>query len=120
MSRRYLTLQEAESALNRANNVEIFLGSFTHDSEQCIRWASFSKGAIGVTGCLWEAFDQGSLDYLDIYTFDSPSGEYDEPSKSVTAENLKAAVSALKIDHFSFVNQGIVQDEYADYLASSL
>lgn len=120
MSRRYLTLQEAESSLNRGKDVEIFFGSFTHNSEQCIRWASFSKGASGVNGCLWEAFDQGSPDYLDIYTFDTPSGEYVEPTKSVTAENLKAAASALKIDDLKFVNQGMVQDEYADYLSSSI
>lgn len=120
MSRRYLTLQEAELTLNRGKGVEIFLGSFIHDSEKCIRWASFSKGASGVTGCLWEAFDQGSPDYLDIYTFDSPFGEYDEPTKLVAAENLEKAASELKIDDFNFVNQGIVQDEYADYLSSSI
>ncbi|WP_394393207.1 hypothetical protein [Shewanella woodyi] len=120
MSRRYLTLQEAESSLNRGKAVEIFLGSFNHDSEKCVRWASFSKSASGVTGSLWEAFDQGSIDYLDIYTFDSPSGEYDETTKSVTAENLKSAASALKIDDFNFVNQGMVQDEYADYLTSCI
>jgi len=67
-----------------------------------------------------EAFDQGSKVYLDIYTFDTPSGEYDEPTKSVTTENLKTAASALEIDDFNFVNQGLVQDEYADYLSSRI
>ncbi|MFO6421800.1 hypothetical protein [Motilimonas sp. KMU-193] len=120
MSRRYLTLQEAESSLNRGKTVEVFLGSFAHDSAKCIRWVSFSKSASGITGSLWEAFDQGTIDYLDVYTFDPLSGEYDEPTKLVTAENLKSAALALKVDNFNFVNQGMVQDEYADYLSSSI
>jgi len=120
MSRRYLTLKEAESSLNRGKTVEIFLGPFTHDSKKCIRWASFSKCAPGIAGCLWEAFDQGTIDYLDVYTFESLSGEYDEPTKSVSAESLKSAASALKIETLNFINQGIVQDEYADYLSTSI
>jgi hypothetical protein len=120
MSRRYLTLQEAESALNRGKTVEIFLGPFTLNSEKCIRWASFSKSETGITGSLWEAFDQGSIDYVDVYTFDSPTGEYDEPTKSVTAETIKSSALELGINNFNFINQGIVQDEYADYLSTSI
>ena len=71
-------------------------------------------------GSLWEAFDQGSADYVDIYTFDSPTGEYDEPSKTVEAPSLEAAASKLDIDNFNFVNQGVVQDEYAQFVEASI
>lgn len=120
MSRRYLTVNEAESALNRGKSVEVFMGGFVYESEKCIRWASFVKSASGVCGSLWEAFDQGSVDYVDIYTFDAPTGEYDEPSKIVEAPSLEAAASKLGINKLSFVNQGVVQDEYAQFIEASI
>lgn len=120
MGRRYLTIQEAESSLNRGKLVEIFLGPFTFDSKKCIRWASFSKNESGVTGSLWEVLDQGSIDYLDVYTFESLAGEYDQPAKTISSESLKSAMSVLNVDNLNFINQGIVQDEYADYLSSSI
>jgi len=120
MSRRYLTLLEAETSLSRGKTVEIFLGPFTCNSEKCIRWASLSKSEAGVAGNLWEVFDQGSIGYVDVYTFDSPSGEYYEPIKSVAAETIKSAALELGIKDFNFINQGIVQEEYADFLSSSI
>jgi hypothetical protein len=120
MSRRYLALDEAESALNRGKSVEVFLGGFVYESKKCIRWASFVKSTAGVCGSLWEAFDQGSSDYVDIYTFDSPSGEYDEPKKIIEAPSLEAAARELGIKNLNFVNQGIVQDEYAQHIETSI
>ena len=116
MSRRYLSLQEAKAALRRGKAVEIFLGGFQVNTEQCIRWASFIATSEGVTGHVWEAFDQGSKDYVDVYTFDSPSGEYDEPVKSVVAPSLEKAANELGITEPKYVNQGIIQDEYLSYL----
>lgn len=118
MARRYLTIQEANSALNRGKLVEIFLGGFMANEDRCIRWASFTQSGNGVSGSVWEAYDQGSEDYVDIYTFDSPSGEYDEPVKLVHSKNIEGAAKELGIIELNFVNQGVVQDEYSSYLAS--
>jgi hypothetical protein len=118
MARRYLTAQEAESALRRGKSVEIFVGGFDIEGEKCIRWASFTASGDEVTGSLWEAFDQGSEDYIDLYTFDSPSGEYDEPVKVVASKCIESAANQLGIKELKFVNGGVVEDEYISYLKS--
>ncbi len=119
MSRRYLTLQEAQETLRREKSVEIFLGGFEFNSEKCIRWASFNGSEQEVTGNLWESYDQGSANYIDIYTFDSPSGEYDEPVKVVHSSSLENAAEELGVSELNFVNQGVIQDEYLSYLESN-
>ena len=119
MSRRYLTLQEAQQALRRGKSVGIFLGGFECNSEKCIRWASFNGNESEFIGRLWESYDQGSDNYIDIYTFDSPSGEYDEPVKVVHSSSLENAANKLGISELNFVNQGVIQDEYLSYLESN-
>ena len=118
MTRRYLTTQEADSALRRGRSVEIFLGGFNFEGQKTIRWASFTASGADVSGSLWEAYGQGSEDYIDIYTFDSPSGEYGEPVKVVTSTNIESAASELGIKELNFVNHGVVQDEYISYHSS--
>ena len=119
MSRRYLTIQEAQETISRGKSVEIFLGGFKLNSEKCIRWASFKGNMSGVVGSLWESYDQGSTENIDIYTFDSPSGEYDEPVKEVHSSSIKNAAKELGISKLNFVNQGIIQDEYLSYIESN-
>jgi hypothetical protein len=119
MSRRYLSNTEAENALRRGKTVEVFLGGFRVENEKCIRWASFTLSGSEVKGNLWEAFDQGSKDYCDIYTFDSPNGEYDEPVKTVSSVNIEQAAKELGITELKFVNQGVAESEYIAYLESS-
>ena len=118
MTRRYLSIQEAESARRRGTSIEIFLGGFMFEDKKCIRWASFTAKGDNLVGCLWEAYDQGSEDYVDLYTFDSPSGEYDEPVNVVTSATIEGVVKELGIKNFNFVNQGVAQDEYISYLKS--
>lgn len=118
MTRRYLTIQEADSALRRGKSVEIFLGGYEFKGEKCIRWASFAVSGDVVIGSLWEALDQGSEEYVDVYTFESPSGEYDEPVKIVTSKSIEDAAIHLGIKELNFVNYGVVQDEYLSYLKS--
>ncbi|MES9903814.1 MAG: hypothetical protein ABW168_14205 [Sedimenticola sp.] len=119
MSRRYLTLQEAQETLRRGKSVEIFLGGFEFNSEKCIRWASFNGSESEVIGSLWESYDQGSVNYIDVYTFDSPSGEYDEPVKVVHSSGLESAAKELGVCELNFVNQGVIQDEYLSYIESN-
>ncbi len=116
MARRYLTINEANSVLRRGKSVEVFVGGFSLEGVDYIRWASFSMSGNAVTGLLWESLDQGSDDYLDIYSFDSKSGEYDEPAKVANTESIETAASTLCISELNFVNYGMAQDEYASYL----
>ncbi|MDP2634724.1 MULTISPECIES: hypothetical protein [unclassified Pseudoalteromonas] len=118
MSRRYLSAQEAEAALRRGRAVEVFLGGYKYSSVNTIRWVSFSNSSGCVVGNLWEALDQGSKDYADIYSFDSPAGDYNEPVKVVESPDLTAAMKELGITNQQFINSGVVQDEYIDYLES--
>jgi hypothetical protein len=115
MSRRYLSISEAESALKRGKSVELFLGGFDSYSTACIRWASFSNTEQGVSGHVWESVDEGSEDYFDIYSFSLLNGEYDEPSMSVLGSNLPEVISKLSLTELRFVNAGVVQDEYGDF-----
>ncbi|WP_418357063.1 MULTISPECIES: hypothetical protein [Shewanella] len=119
MSRRYLTKTEAEFALRRGKTVEVFLGGFKVENDKCIRWATFTLSGSGVKGNLWEAFDQGSVEYCDIYTFDSPNGEYDEPVKTVISVDIEMAAKELGIIDQKFVNQGMAESEYIAYIESS-
>ena len=115
MSRRYLTIEEAESSLKRGKNVEIFIGGFEHESNTCIRWISFESSNKGVIAKVWESIDEGSRDYCDIYSFTPLSGEWDKPVSSTFADSISTVLEKLAISETKFVNLGIAQDEYADF-----
>jgi len=119
MSRRYLTLDEAKSALNRKKDIEVFLGGFKHGSENCIRWVSVTFEGDKFKGSIWESFDQGSEDYLDIYSFSPVSGEWDIPKSFVKAETLEYLLDVMSIPKEKIVYAGVVQDEYASFINSN-
>ncbi|MDF5227832.1 hypothetical protein P3655_22810 [Vibrio parahaemolyticus] len=104
MGRGYLSLSEAESALNRGKSIAVFLEGFLHEGKKCISWASFSLNNGLVTGKLWAALDQGDQDYLDIWTFESVFSEYDEPVKETTSPNLTSACVELGIERIRAMN----------------
>ena len=119
MTRRYLTLAEAKSALSRNKEIETFLGGFQVGTKSAIRWASFSASNQEVVGNVWEAFDEGREDYLDIYSFTPISGVWDVPVESVYASSLEQVLEQLGISNTRIVNTGVVQDEYAEHLSSN-
>lgn len=95
MPRRYLTIEEAVSALNREKEVEVFLGGFNENGEKFIRWASFSKQEGKFKGALWEVVDEGGPEFFDVYSFSPKSGEWDVPRKEVVSVSLVKALSEL-------------------------
>lgn len=119
MSRRYLTIDEAKSALKRGKEVEVFLGGFDKAGQKSIRWASFSLNGNCFIGKIWESLDEGSEDFLDVYSFSPASGEWDEPVEEVQASELEEVLKLLNCPSNKIVNFGVVQDEYASYLSSS-
>jgi len=119
MSRRYLTTREATFAINRNKDIEIFIGGFIFENKKCIRWASFSLEKNYIVGKIWESFDEGSENFLDIYCFSPVLEEYDKPVETVRGTTLTEVVKEMKLTEDKFVNSGVVQDEYADYLRTS-
>ena len=119
MNRRYLTIEEAIAAIGRGKEVEIFLGGFDKAGEKCIRWASFGFNGNKYIGKVWESIDEGSEDFLDIYSFSPASGEWDIPVNEAESTEFEVVLKELKCPQDKLVNFGVVQDEYADYLSKS-
>ena len=71
---------------------------------------------------LREVLDPRDPEFLDIYSFQSTSPEPDEPIAEQRFEDLAAALEFVTREWSAkqdrFVNEGVAQDEYADYLAS--
>jgi hypothetical protein len=73
---------------------------------------------------LFETADLGSEEFLDIYEFGplDPSLQLDEATEVMQFSELAICLSALS-ERFPgstsrLTNEGVVQDEYADFLAS--
>ena len=118
MSRRYLTEDQSKSALKRGKCIEAFVGGFSSGNKKTIQWASVSRDGEQLVGSLWEVYDEGDENYLDLYSFTPANGDYDTPIKTVKSSDLKEIASLLGFDVLNYVNQGVVQDEYNDYLGT--
>jgi hypothetical protein len=117
MNRRYLTIEEASSVLGRGKEVEAFLGGFTDGEYSHIKWISFERESASFIGKVWQSLDEGSVDYLDIYSFTPSNGEWDTPIEIYTAESLSDLITKLSAFELKLVNHGVVQDEYGDFKA---
>ncbi len=117
MSRRYLTLSEAERALGAGRAVEQWLGFRDSQPVRVVSWVACRKardGAFHVT--LFRSFDAGTDDFFDVYSFESADG--DEAPTAVYAnpkDALEHAIRDFGAHAERFVNQGLVQDEYRDH-----
>ena len=67
---------------------------------------------------LFDHYDEGDLNYTDIYDF-----SYVDPDMNFetnTFESIDQCVEFIQtkfhINHIRFVNEGISQDEYADFI----
>lgn len=119
---RYLAEPLTTTSLDRGKSVECFLGGGHRGATATIRWVSVRKDGDQIEVTLWEAEDVGNAEYVDIYSFPTMGDEPGDPIALVTFTELQDAIAhACKVwgaDPKRFVNQGVVQDEYADYLSS--
>ena len=110
------------TSLSRGKSVECFLGGGRRGDTPTIRWVSVRRNGDQIKATLWEAEDVGDAECLDIYSFPMLGEESDEPIALATFTELQDAIAhACQVwgaDPKRFVSQGVVQDEYADYLAS--
>ena len=90
----------------------------TIDGQTIIRWLDLSVGEDGYTIVLYEVFDDGSPDYLDVYSFGEVAPDDEPPRHSFTSldDALAFAVTAYNAPRNNYVSQGIIQAEYAAFL----
>lgn len=124
MIRRYLNLQDAESALKRGKAVECFLGRCERDDNPGIQWLRIRSSKCELEVSLYETADLGDESFLDIYEF----GPLDPELGLGDANEVKSFTSfghAIEFIEQRFagsserlLNEFMIQDEYADYISS--
>ena len=118
-TRRYLTQSEVSSAIRRGKQVDAFLGAGNTSSDPTIRYLTVRGTPENVTAELWEVEDPQNPDFLDVYGL-YPSNGDDAPDQVFVFPSVPDAMSELN-KHFPgvvnrFVSQGVIGDEYAEYL----
>ncbi|HLM65927.1 MAG TPA: hypothetical protein VK358_00300 [Longimicrobium sp.] len=118
---RYLVPAFIKSAIHRGVSVEQFLGGFDADGEPALRYMELRPKEDRVELWVHEVYDQGDESYLDLYDF-TPLDDDAEDEPATQALTLDEAL-ALARDRFGahpdrWVHEGVIQDEYLDYLRS--
>lgn len=123
MSRRYLNLQEAESALKREKAVECFIGGCERDGRAGIKWLSVRSSGPGIDVSVYETADLGDESFLDIYEFDplDPDLELEEADEVISFASFGQAIEFIE-QRFAgsserLLNELMVQEEYADFIS---
>jgi len=115
--RRYLTLSEAQLALDRGKQIEQFLGGHLVDGDPAIRYAVIRPDDNRIAATIYECFESPHPDFYDVGEF---RGVYpDTDPEDLYFDSLEETVSFLKerngVSTDRFVNQGLVCEEYRDY-----
>jgi hypothetical protein len=115
--RRYLTLSEAKSALNRGKQIEQFLGGYLADGEAAIRYAVIRQEDERIVATIYECLEPPHPDFYDVVEFRDV--EPDTDAEDFYFDTLEEAISFLKYRSGAsadrYVNQGLVCEEYRDY-----
>ena len=115
---RYLTRSQIQSALSRGRHVEQLLSPTTINGATVLRWIDLHPANDQFAITLYEVFDDGSEDYLDIYSFEPVNPDEEPTPRSFDSldDALSFAESSYTASRDRYVNQAVIQDEYADYL----
>jgi len=120
MADRYLTTNGLERALNQGRTVEQWLGVRTEGEFTVLKWLSIEHHRDGsVVLRVREALDEGNPEFLDVYEFTPFDAEAEFGIETIFAtpqEAFEYALDHLGANPHRFVGQGVIQDEYADYL----
>ena len=113
---RYLPIADVESVLRRGKSVEQFLGKCrTHQTVRCVELRPIN-GIVEIW--VFEVEDIGSSDYLDLYAFPAVGECFEEPVTSCPlVEAMEWSEHNLRASPTRWVNQGVVQSEYAETFA---
>ena len=124
VSMRHLTRSFAGGALRRGREVEQLVEAFEQDGRRGLRWASISP-ATRWNGLIVRLHTVEDLDDTDRLTVDEyPSfHETDEEDFGQTIGETESAEEAIDLadrelgaDPARWLNQGVLQDEYNDYV----
>lgn len=127
MSRRYLSVREAESAVVSGKTVECFLGKCELNGKQGVRWLaiSLSQDRNQVLLRRYDSADLGTPEYVDLYEFGplDPSLEQEDADEMLGFDEFSELWAAME-QHFPrstalLLNHGVIQDEYQSYKANS-
>jgi len=115
---RYLIKEEIITLLNLGKPVEAFLGRLS-DDEEILTWISLEKSKENqIVLNINEVYDEGSLDYLDIYDFSFVDSDMDfETLEFADLENaIEFIKDRFKFTECKFLTKGVIQDEYKKLL----
>ncbi len=118
---RYLTEYFLQSAIARGREVGQFLGGFSHEGQPAIRYLVMRADEDGIVLSLYESYDPQDEEWLDVTSFEELDGvEQGEAAEehhcASVAEALALAEATYGARADRWVNEGILDDEYRDYL----
>ena len=122
MPRRHLTISEANSSLKNGKTIECFLGSCRRGDQPGIKWFSASRRRGNVCLKIYETADLGDEDIIDLYEIGplNPELELEDPDEEIEFKNFDALVSHIESkfpkSSSRFVNEGVIQDEYLEFI----
>ena len=127
MSRRYLSLPEAESSVISGKSVECFLGMCQRGGAIGVRWLSIdlSRDRNHIRLCRYDTADIGTTEYVDLYEFGplDPNLQLDEADEMLELDEFSELWSLLERcfpgSTMRLVNAGVAQEEYRSYKAKS-
>src|SRR4051812_46654357 len=113
-----LTDHHIRAALSAGLGVEQFLTPRSDRGETIIRWLDLSCDGDTYILSLHEVFDDGSRDYVDVYSFEKVAPDEAPVRHSFPSLRgaLEFAASTYAAPKNNYVSQGFIQDEYAAYL----
>jgi hypothetical protein len=114
---RHLTSDQIDSALKRGKSVEQLLERPASDQ---VAWIELRPVSGAVELWQFKVFDDGSPEFLDLYSFSPVEGDWPEVAIETFPDATTACAAAE--DRYSpnsarWVNQFMIQDEYGDDLA---
>ena len=111
---RHIAATFLEATLRRGASLEQFMGSPTNEADRYVRWIELRPVTSGIE--VWNYVVPGLGDnFADLYSFLPVELE----PLTVTpdaAQALALAHSSLGASPLRWVNQGVVQDEFLDFL----
>ena len=115
---RHLTEYFIEQALNRGKGVGQFLGSFEHNGEKAIRYLLIYANEKEFRLLVQESYDEGSQDFCDIGEFTSIHGDDETPQHTFPSleQTLDFATQNYGSSSERWVNESVIDDEYADFI----
>ena len=117
---RHLAESDVARALRSGGEVEQFLPPREEGGYRALSWVCVKKDRDGTFSISrYDVFDEGDLDHLDLYSFSyiNPDEPHESRSGLPSAEMaLIMAEEQFGATRIKYVNAGIIQDEYADFL----